>query len=301
MVHFYGKIMLIALILCGSGGLSFGEDKPLKVFVSILPQKYFVQQIGGRLVDVQAMVQPGASPHTYEPKPGQMRDLSAAALYFAIGVPFEDTWLNRFQAANPKMVVVHTEQDIEKIPMASHEHGLEEGDHPAENGHDHDDAELDPHIWLSPPLVKLQASRIRAALEQRDPSHTALYKANYDQFLSRIDELDERLKRVFAAEKGLAFMVFHPSWGYFAAHYGLEQIPVEIEGKSPKPAQLQALIREARQKGIKVIFAQPQFSVKSADLIARAIGGQVVFADPLAEDWMANLRQAADKFEAALR
>jgi zinc transport system substrate-binding protein len=96
-------------------------------------------------------------------------------------------------------------------------------------------------------------------------------------------------------------MVFHPAWGYFAHTYGLEQVPVEVEGKAPKPAQLQALIERARQKGITVIFVQPQFSTKSAALIAKEIHGQVVFADPLAEDWQANLRQVARKFKAALK
>jgi zinc transport system substrate-binding protein len=96
-------------------------------------------------------------------------------------------------------------------------------------------------------------------------------------------------------------MVFHPAWGYFADAYGLIQVPIEIEGKDPKPAQLKELIQHARENGIKVVFVQPQFSTNSAELIAQEIDGQVAFADPLAEDWMANLRQVADKFEAALK
>ncbi len=99
---------------------------------------------------------------------------------------------------------------------------------------------------------------------------------------------------------GLRFMVFHPSWGYFAHAYGLKQVPIEIEGKDPKPAELQELIEHARNEGVKVIFAQPQFSDKSARLVAKEIGGQVVFADPLAEDWMSNLMAVANKFKAAL-
>jgi zinc transport system substrate-binding protein len=109
------------------------------------------------------------------------------------------------------------------------------------------------------------------------------------------------LKKTFAGQKGLQFMVFHPAWGYFAHAYGLKQVPIEIEGKDPKPAQLQKLIQHARENGIKVVFVQPQFSTESAELVAREIGGQVAFANPLAENWMANLRQVADKFQAALK
>jgi zinc transport system substrate-binding protein len=113
--------------------------------------------------------------------------------------------------------------------------------------------------------------------------------------------MDADLKKTFAGKKGLQFMVFHPAWGYFADTYGLKQVPIEIEGKDPKPAQLKALIQHAREDGIKVIFVQPQFSSQSAELVAREIGGQVAFANPLAEDWMANLREVADKFESALK
>jgi len=96
-------------------------------------------------------------------------------------------------------------------------------------------------------------------------------------------------------------MVFHPAWGYFAEAYGLVQVPVEIEGKDPKPAQLQNLIRHARERHIKVVFVQPQFSTKSAELLSREIGGQIVYTDPLAENWAGNLREVARKFGAAAR
>ena len=297
----------------------------VSVFVSILPQKYFVQQIGKDLVDVRVMAQPGASPATYEPKAKQMADLSKTQLYFAIGAPFENAWLEKIAAANPKMNIIHTDQGIEKIPMATHHHhhaeaqtrNLDgelhnEGEHNHEQGEDPDGAQhhtaeannqgtLDPHIWLSPPLVMAQARSILNGLQQIDPPHHAVYAANYGAFISRIEELDLALNNIFSGRKGLEFMVFHPSWGYFAQAYGLFQVPIEFEGKDPKPAQLKELIKHAREKGINVIFAQPQFSTRSAELVAREIGGQVVLADPLAEDWLANLQEVAERFKAALR
>jgi zinc transport system substrate-binding protein len=275
----------------------------LPVFVSILPQQFFVQQIGGEWVDVQVMVSPGASPATYEPKPKQMADLSRARLYFAVGVPFETAWMDKIAAANPAMQVVHTEKGIPKRPMTAHHHEGkhdEDGDQHPEDSHDGHGIP-DPHIWLSPPLVKLQANTIMKALMAADPSHAADYARNGRRFSGEIDGLDQELKKTFAGQEGRRFMVFHPSWGYFAAAYGLEQIPIELEGKDPKPAQLQELIQYARQKGIKVIFVQPQFSGRSAAIVAGEIGGQVVIADPLALNWMANLRRVAGEFAAALR
>ena len=287
-------------------------DEKLSVFVSIVPQKYFVQQIGKDKVDVQIMVQPGASPATYEPKPRQMADLADADLYFAVGVPFENVWLKKISAANPGMKVIHTDHGINKTPMAAHHHHGEEEHHDhhvAENHkeearHDkdhHEQTGLDPHIWTSPALVKIQAKNMLTALQKADPSRKNEYEENYNAFAAKIHALDQNLKQTFAGKTGLQFMVFHPAWGYFAQAYGLKQVPIEIEGKDPKPAQLKELIKHAKEEGIKVIFVQPQFSTKSAELIAREIGGQVAFADPLAEDWGANLRMMADKFRAALK
>lgn len=335
------KKPFIILFLLSISVITASAAEKLSVFVSIVPQKYFVQQIGKDKVNVQVMVKPGAAPHTYEPKPRQMTDLASAKLYFAIGVQFEKAWLKKISAANPDMKVIHTDHGIDKIAMAAHTHHDEEAHHDeehhahkdhhekteehheAERHHDehhgghgeethhkeqghhdeehHDHAGLDPHIWTSPDLVKMQGKTILKALQKADPAHKEEYEENYNLFAARIDALDQELRQTFAGKTGLQFMVFHPAWGYFAHAYGLRQVPIEIEGKNPKPAQLKELIEHAKKEGIKMIFVQPQFSSQSAKVVAREIGGQIAFADPLAEDWMANLRMIADKFKAVLR
>jgi len=262
------------------------------VFVSILPQKYFVEKIGRDLVNVSVMVPPGASAATYEPKPSQMRLLSKAKIYYAIGVPFERTWLKKIASSNPKMRVVHTDQGIEKRSLAiHHEKKPSEGGQPDEESHKQ--GLKDPHIWLSPPLVMVQARNILMALLDMDPTHQARYEANYEQFMMELMEIDAEIRGIFLGKKGMTFMVFHPSWGYFADAYGLKQIPIEMEGKDPKPAQMKALIKIAKEEAIKVIFVQPQFSTKRAEIIAKAIEGRIIPADPLAEDWASNLRKQA--------
>ena len=267
------------------------NDK-LSVFVSIVPQRYFVRQIGKELVDVHAMVPPGADPHTYEPKPQQMVSLATAKLYFTIGIEFEAARLNKILSTNPQIKVVHTDEGIQKISMTVGTH---------HSGDQHDRSGLDPHIWLSPLLVMMQARTILNALQELDPANRSKYEANYKVFMAELVDLDADLKKIFTDRQGLRFMVFHPSWGYFARSYGLVQVPVEIEGKSPKPAQIMELIEHARENNIKIIFVQPQFSSKNAELIAREIGGEVAWVDALAENWSENLREVANKFEAALK
>ncbi|MBT8764490.1 zinc ABC transporter substrate-binding protein [Desulfohalobiaceae bacterium Ax17] len=269
------------------------------VFVSILPQKYFVHKIGGDLVDVQVMVMPGASPATYEPRPKQMVMLRQARAYFAIGVPFERVWLKKFAGLNPKLLIVHTDAGIEKRHMEQIEGILNSvsdnhQEHRVEHHHDRTGMK-DPHIWLSPRLVKIQAENIFKGLVAVDPIHSAEYKRNFNRFCKSIEELEKKIKEILEPSKlnSRKFMVFHPSWGYFARDFGLKQVPIEVEGREPGVRVLQKLVQLAKREGIKVVFVQKQFSAKSAQVIAKAVGGQVVSLDPLAYDWEDNLLRVA--------
>ncbi len=280
------------------------------VFVSIAPQKQFVQQIGGDLLAVEVLVPAGASPHTYEPKPSQMKALATAEAYFAIGVDFERVWLKRIAGVNPAMKIIHTDAGIDKLAMTGHHHddSHQEHDHahrhapPKSSLHSerHETEGLDPHIWLAPSLVKQQAVIIADALAGLFPEQASSFQHNLDAFIEQIDALDRDLRTTLAGRQGMQFLVFHPSWGYFAREYGLQQVAIEVDGKNPKPAQLAALIGHAREHGIHVVFAQPQFSSKGAELIAREIGGEVIMIDPLAEDWLSNMRVVAKRLKDAL-
>jgi zinc transport system substrate-binding protein len=276
-LYLIGVVLLLgAMLLTGCGQSTTSEPTgPLNVTVSILPQKYFVERIGGEYVTVNVMVQPGASPATYEPKPEQLTALGKAAAYFSIGVPFESAWLDKIASANSEMRMVDTTGGIEKVGQ-------------------------DPHIWLSPTLVKTQAQTIYEALAQLDPTHETEYKTNLDSFIADIDALDADIRKTLARVENRKFMVFHPSWGYFARDYGLEMIPIEVGGQEPSAAELAALIAEAKEGGIKVVFAQPEFSTRDAETIAKEIGGEVLLISPLAPDWLDNLRQVAETFAEVL-
>ena len=300
-------VLLACMILLA--GLPAHAAK-VKTFVSIAPQHYFVQKIGGELVDVSVLVPSGADPHTYEPKPRQMAELAKTAVYFAVGIDFEKAWMKRIAATSPGMRVIQTDSGIEKIAIATHHHGepdktgsgspdRKKPAHRHDKAHNHSEGAPDPHVWLSPELVKIQAKHIAEALIAVDSANRTRYEENHAAFLREIETLDAELKALFAGSPGARFMVFHPSWNYFAQAYGLQQVPIEIEGKDPKPAQLQELILHAREQGIKVVFVQPQFSSKNAEMVAREIGGEVVTADPLAADWTENLRTVGRKFKAA--
>lgn len=286
------KVWSLSIFVCLLFVTAPAEGETLRTFVSIAPQKYFVQKIGGNRVTVSVLVPEGADPHTYEPKPRQMVELSRAAVFFAVGVELEKVWLRKIAGTNPKMMIVHTDDGIVKMPMTGHGHK-----HSAEGRQK--EISPDTHIWLSPALVKIQAKHILQALIGLDLRNQSEYKERYDAFLREIDALDAELKKLFAGRKNRHFLVFHPSWGYFARDYGLTQIPIEIEGKEPKPADIQSIIRLARKRGIKIVFTQPQFSTRTAAIISKAIEGQVIYVNPLAENWSENLRDVGNIFATA--
>ncbi|MDD4951259.1 MAG: zinc ABC transporter substrate-binding protein, partial [Desulfovibrionaceae bacterium] len=155
----------------------------------------------------------------------------------------------------------------------------------------------------SPPLARIMADNVLAALSEIDPENARTYAANHASLVRDIEALDRDIRAIFAGVDPAKrrFMVFHPAWGYFAEAYGLTQIPIQAEGKEPGPRTLARLISEAKNLGVRVIFVQPEFSERSAEVIARAIGGRVQAADPLAPDWLENLKQVAGAFRSALR
>jgi zinc transport system substrate-binding protein len=180
------------------------------------------------------------------------------------------------------MMMVDTTEGIDRMPMGG------SGDNP------------DPHIWLSPRLVKIQARTITEALKELDPEHEATYQANLERFLDDIKALDADIRQSLSDLERRKFMVFHPSWGYFARDYNLEMIAIEVGGQEPSAAELAELIARAKEENIQVIFAQPEFSTKAAETIAEAIDGQVLLIDPLAPDWLSNMREVADTFAEVL-
>ena len=306
----------------GTGTETEGDGGPIVVAVSILPQAEFVEKVGGEKVKVVVMIPPGASPATHEPTPGQLREVSEARMYAAVGsgLPFEEVWMDKIEAVNSELLIVDCSEGVEIREIAAHNHydeqeggsveedaGVDAGESEAEEDVEHElgsEAEshvgMDPHIWTSPVNAKVMVENIYEGLVEMDPENEAYYAENRDSYLAELDALDARTRAKLEGQEEWSFMVFHPSWGYFASEYGLTMITIEIEGKEPSVQDLANLISEAKEKNVKVIFVQAQFSTRSADAIAEEIGGEVVVVDPLAKDYISNMDEVSDIFARSL-
>jgi zinc transport system substrate-binding protein len=288
-----GTLLFISVILlfgCAPEQKPKSSGRPL-IFVSIPPQAGLLKEIVGDRVEIRTLVGEGQSPHSYEPSARQLTALGEADVLFTIGVPFEKALLKKIRPLYPDLPIIETDDQIVKRAMPHAHHG----EHCT-----HDHGEKDPHVWLNAGNAALLASRMFDVLEQTDPENQSYYLENYKKLLKVLEQLHEDTAEQLAPYKGSRFYVFHPSFGYFADQYGLEQIPIELDGKSPSPRQLADLIDRAQADGVKVIFVQKQFPADSANAVANAIGGWVEKLDPLAEDVVANLKQIADSIAQAL-
>lgn len=272
-------------------------DEPILVAVSVVPQAEFVEKVGGDKVKTVVIIPPGADPHTYELSPKEVQKISKASMLVTVGVgmPFEEVWVDKFETMSSGTLIVNCSKGLELRELEEHDHEEEEeGEHDDERDEDHE--ELDPHIWTSPANAKIMVEDIYEGLVELDPENEAYYAQNKDAYLEELDALDERIREKLEGSEGSNFMVYHPSWGYFAADYGLNMISVEIEGKEPSAQDLAKLVDLAKEKNVKVIFVQSQFSTRSAEVLAQEIGGEVVAVDPIAKDYITNMDNVSDIF-----
>ena len=250
----------------------------IRVAVSIVPQIYFVERIGGNRVDVQAIMPKYVDHDTFEPTPRQLKDISKADLYIKIGIEhfqFEPKYVDPLVNNHPNLKVVNMSEGIRLLPD-------------------------DPHIWIAPPTVKASAQTICKALSARYPADAPYFRKNLEAFIRDIDALDGKIRALLAAQEGKSFLIFHPALGYFAEHYHLKQLVIEKEGKSPSALHLRRLSDRARAEKIPAILVQKGFDHKSAATLAAEFGGRLLEIDPMEKDWLKNTWQLAEKVREAM-
>lgn len=280
------KITILLLSLSMSLGFQSCKSKQNEIdnkliSVSILPQKYFIERIAGEDFKVNVLIPPGASPASYEPSPKQMQEMSRSALYLRVGhIPFEKAWLGKLFEGNAHMKSVDLSEGIELIRGPETRHG----DHVHEGG-------IDPHIWSSPKTAMQLVANTFKVLVQLAPEKEQLYTSNYMKLMSEINIMDKGAEAIFGQMPSKAFMIYHPALSYIARDYGLEQISIEQDGKTPSPAHMKEILKEAKNHNIKVIFLQKQFNTENAQTIAKEINAELIQIDPLSENWLAEMNR----------
>lgn len=259
------------------------------IAVTILPQKFITEKIAGNLWTVISIIPEGANPHTYEPKINTLKNISNASAYLSLEDVLDEIWVRKILDVNKKIKIFKMDKGVEKLRMSDDDH--------------HHGKKLfhDPHIWLSLDNMKIVAQNTKDALSSIDPANKTNYEKNYEQLIKDIDNLKNEVSRQLVAKKSKSFLVFHPSWGYFARDFGLNQVSIEFEGKEPSPKRLKEIISFAKSKNIKVIFVQPQISSSTVETLAKELGATVVKINPLEYDWLKNMKYVSQKIAEGLQ
>jgi len=281
LLHFVAIFCALLLVFC-LPAVAEKNTAPLPVLVSIAPQKFLLDRIAGDAVSVTVLVKPGSDPHAYEPSPAQVRAASASQIWFTIGVPFEDVWLPRIMDNAPHLRTISLISNIQRLNAKQEEHDHHNQAQEAEHAYDGED----PHVWLSPLLIRQMLPVITQNLCRELPDRSADLQVRAKTLDETLETLHAELSRSFQAfpPERRVFLTFHPSWRYFAHHYELTELSIEVDGKEPSPKKLQEIMDMAKAHGITTVFVEPQFPKNAARAIAEAMGATIVEADPLAED-----------------
>ena len=275
-------LLAIAIIFSACNSKKSKTEVPGNfITVSILPQKTFVEKIAGDDFKVNVLIPPGTSPAAYTLLPSQMEEISKSAIWFRIGyIGFEHSWKDKIEQANTKMKVVDLSEGLDLIAQGKEQHG----DHFHLSG-------VDPHIWLSPVLVKEMAKRILDEVSKLNPEQSAKYKTNYLEFVNEIDKLNIEISNKLKPFEGRKIIVFHPSLSYFVRDYGLLQFSLESGGKEPTPQRMKELIDLANTENIKVMYIQGELDRDHARVFAEEVNGKIIQVRPLDPAWAENLME----------
>lgn len=271
-------------------GEKFSGDK-MSIVVTIEPLAQFVEKIGGEMVEVEVLIPRGADPHTFEPKPRQLKKLAEAQLLIKVGsgLEFENVWIEKLLKSNKDLKVVNSSAGITLIAMSnSMDRSLHKNNRNSRHGN-RGHGKNDPHIWLSPVNAIKMVENIYEGIAKADRANQPFYKTNKNRYIKELLALDGFIRDAVSAANIKRFMAYHPAWGYYANEYGLEQISVEVEGKEPSIKSIRNAVETAGKHNIRVIFTSPELSTTGPELIAREINGKTVLISPLEKEYIPNL------------
>ena len=283
-IYLIVAVLITIIIVAAWAGLYLAspgspqENGKISIVVTVLPYKDFVEQVGGnRIANVTDIVpiQAGCG-HDYEMTPKQMKAVSGAQLYVAVGAghEFEEANLEKIQAQNPDMTIVDTSVGISLLTITE---GEEAG-------------ATNPHVWTSPQNVIIIVRNICDALVKVDPAGASIYDANRDAFIAQLSQLDNETQALLKPYSNSTFCIYHPAWSYFAKDYNLTQLPIEeVEEQAPSSQRIQNVIDTAKALNLTVVYRSPASDPSASETIAEGIGGHVVVINQMAEDYVDNI------------
>ncbi|MGR3912281.1 MAG: zinc ABC transporter substrate-binding protein [Candidatus Rhabdochlamydia sp.] len=266
------------------------EIKPSQssILVTIPVYAAVVETLTDHLIDVQVLVPPGSDPHTYEPKPDQIRHFTEAKVWFRIGESIEAKMVSFLEGYG--VDIINLSEGKKMLCEEAHHH----------HGHHHHHEEKDLHLWMDPTLLAEQVGDIRDHLIPHFPHMKRQIEQNAASMIEKLSQLDRELAAKLLPFKGYSLMVSHPAFGYFCNRYHLHQISIEIEGKDPLPQDIAMLMQVDHAKLIPFIIIEPQYSSKGATLIGEKLSLTCEEIDPYSPYYFSMLERLSDLIQEKL-
>lgn len=290
-INIYIIVACFAAMLVSCGGTKQADGR--KIVVTVAPLEGLVKEIVGEDYEVSILLPSGSTPENYSPTPRQIASLEGADMVFMLGtMDFEQQIVKRFEnQQNNSFIDVC--KGIKLIAGGcshshSHEHHDCDCEHHSHSEHsEHHHIGTDPHIWLAPGTLEVIVDNIAEEILAQNPDSTK-YFANYERLKAKIQQRKE-LYREMLISAPRAFLIYHPALGYLAEEYGLEQISLENEGKSPTPAAVAEIVDRVKAEGIKSMIYQQEYPLDVVKPIAEILGVNLVEINPLSKDIITEL------------
>lgn len=290
MKNYFTYIVCVAALLlssCSKPKPPLNTKQPL-VIVSVSPYETFVQRIAQDTVIVKAAVPANFNSHLFEATPKQIEGFEHASVFLGIGEPFEKNLLQALQSYNKNILAVdlghlHGLRSYKETShgSCSHQHG------------DHSHEGIDKHFWSSPKLALEQSRLILKSLVKAFPEHQQLYETNFKSLETDFNVLMKDLSAQLNSSKGKAIIISHPSLGYFCQDYGLVQLALECEGKTPLPEDLTKTLSFSKTHPVLCVFGLEQFDNRGALALSQHLKLPLYIININAPEYFSNFRHIA--------
>lgn len=249
-------LLLLALTGCQ---LENKSERPL-VIATIRPYELLLRELLGPDFEVRALIPANASPHTYSPGPRDLKALREADLALSNGLGLETGLEQAFTALGASHLRVED---------------LISGELPAPGGN--------PHVWLSPPLMRILTLRLGESLRQMFPAQAPGIARRASDLAAAFAALDQRISRERELFGSTPLITFHDSFCWFNLAYNIDHLGSvqSSPGREPMPREISRLGDLVRDHGVRAVCIEPQMDRRSADVLAREFGLRVIELDPL--------------------
>lgn len=247
------------------------------VLVTLSPYASFVKSMAEDLVQVETLIPEGANPHLYEAPPQLVEKHRRASLWLYVGENFDKRMLQVLKESSSPIKAINLAEGVDLIGECGCHH--------------HAESSQDLHIWMSPSVVKKQIVAIKEALIELCPESAALLEQRADVLSEQLEKVHLSIEQRLKEKQGAVLLVAHPAFAYFCREYGLEQLSIEIEGKEPRPQDLERLVDRLRLSPAQVIITEPQHSSKGAEALGAHLHIPIQEINPYSEKYFETLEQ----------